>query len=157
MKLKMTDITPQTDKNINPIEAATQIVKLQGLIKQSTERLEQLKSALLVTMQDNDVLTLKTGKYTISRAIRPNVKVFNHTKLKESLKDKGHEVIIKHGIVDKNYIEDINNYLKQQGLDYQVEEVVDEKIMKPLILDQKPEGVDLSETQYISIRIKKGQ
>ena len=61
------DMLQTTGKQITPMEAAKQMVKLEKLKKEVDVKLRDLKQYLLVTMKDLDVLTLKTGTYTLSR------------------------------------------------------------------------------------------
>ena len=129
----MDDIVTKSVDELNPIEICTQVVKLEQAKRQLDERLKQLKNGLLEKMTQTDVLTLKTGNYTISRSLRTTPTILNHQQVKEELAIQGHQVITK--------------------------EVIDMDYMKPLVMSLKPKGVEFKETSYVSIRInkKKGQ
>ena len=73
-------------KNANsPMEKAQKIVELTKIIKDAKAIVDEYKIDLLKVTQEMDVLTLKTGSYTISRAKRITPRVTDFKTLKESL------------------------------------------------------------------------
>lgn len=128
----MTIKTPQRiyKTDLTPSEAVQDIVKLEAAKREIDQRLKSLRDMLLEECQNNNVLTLKTDNFTIVRAKRKTLKVTNEQELQEQLKRLGHELVLK----------------------------LDMAYMKPVVkanLD-KLDGVEENETEYIQIRLPKG-
>ena len=118
-------------KNANsPMEKAQKIVELTKIIKDAKAIVDEYKIDLLKVTQEMDVLTLKTGSYTISRAKRITPRVTDFKTLKESL--------------DK------------ENIPYEVEEAFTPQmdlVFKNLVKeDRKLDGLEALETEYIMIR-----
>ena len=80
----MTNDILVTKKN-SPAEKAKQLMELQRVYNEIKPQILALKADLLQIMQDQDVLTLKTGTYTLSRAKRITPFVAEFDLLKKSL------------------------------------------------------------------------
>lgn len=120
-----------TKKN-SPMEKAKRLMELQTIMKEIKPEIEQLKADLLEITQKLGVLTLKTDKYTISRAHRITPEVVDYEALKKSLK--------------KNKIPFTT---KEVFADY-MKETFKHLIAEDRVLD----GLEAKETEYISVRIK---
>jgi len=122
----MTDLTA---KVLSPMEIAEKVVELEKLQRQLKIKVSDMKAQLLKTTQDLDVLTLKTGSYTISRVKRQNLNVINKKALAEELESMGIDVIYS---IDMDY-------------------------MKPVVKNRVEElnNAEMTDTEYISIRINK--
>lgn len=111
---------------------AQRLMELQAIIKEIKPEIDALKSDLLKVTQDLGVLTLKTEKYTISRAKRITPQVVDQKALKKAL--------------------------DEQEIPYQMVEafapfmttVFREAIEQGKELD----GLEALETEYITVRIK---
>lgn len=131
-KVMETGIT-QSVKDIEVSKYAQDILKLEEMKRQVTEKLDALKRELLVTMQAKDVLTLKTETYTISRATRKTIKVEDEKALAEDLTSRDIEVSW-------------------------VEKLSDQTINTAKVLAKSgtcPSGVQITDTPYVSIRVTK--
>lgn len=62
-------------EKLTPMEAADQVIKLERLEKQVKTRMLELRAKLLTAMKDQDVISLKTGSYTTTRAVRRTLKI----------------------------------------------------------------------------------
>lgn len=122
-------LSATNDQKLSPVVMSDQLLKLETLKKETERRIKALKSDLLNQMRQNDVLTLKTGKYTISRSNRATPVIHDHQLVKQELEAAGHQVLTKE-VIDMNY-------------------------MKPLVMKFVPDGSEIRETEYISIRITK--
>lgn len=118
-------------KNANsPMEKAAKIVELTQIIKQAKEIVDEYKVDLLKATQEMDVLTLKTGSYTITRAKKITPRVMDFKTLKASL--------------------------DQADIPYEVEEAFTPQmtiVFKNIVKEgKKLEGLEALETEYIMIR-----
>lgn len=82
----------QTRKTL-PVDKAKRLMELQTIMKEIKPEIDQLKADLLGVMQGQDVFTLKTGSYTLSRSKRVTPQVVDFNTLKKSLEDAEIEVI----------------------------------------------------------------
>jgi hypothetical protein len=71
--------------NNSPMEKMGRLMELQAIVKKLKPEIDELKADLLKVTQDLDVYTLKTGKYTLSRAKRVTPQVVDFNLLKGSL------------------------------------------------------------------------
>ena len=128
----MTDITSditEVTPDLSPMQIAQQVVKLEQLHREIKGRLDNMKSQLLAKTKELDVITLKTGSYTISRASRKTIKVLSKKGLAKELEGMGLEVLY---AIDMDYMKPV------------VKNVID-----------KLEYATETETEYVSIRIAK--
>ncbi len=79
----MTDLLTLEPKS--PMEKAAQLVQLETLKRQITERIDQYRADLLAITKELDVFSLKTGSYTISRVVKKLPRVEDFELLKASL------------------------------------------------------------------------
>ena len=114
----------------SPMEKAQKIVELTQVIKEAKSIVDEYKVDLLKATQEMDVLTLKTGSYTITRAKRITPRVVSFKQLKESL--------------DK------------ENIPYETEEAFTAQmdlVFKQLVKDKKElNGLEALETEYIMVR-----
>lgn len=75
----------QFDDNLTLGEAADRLTKLATYKKQIETAYNAYRDKLLAATKQHDVLTLKTGSYTITRACRTTPKVEDYETLKVSL------------------------------------------------------------------------
>ncbi|RKY72543.1 MAG: hypothetical protein DRP97_00485 [Candidatus Latescibacterota bacterium] len=122
-------IEPVVIEQLKPFEIAEQVVKLQSVKKEVDSRLKEMKASLLETTKSLDVLTLKTGSYTISRATRSTVKVLDKKALSKELESMNVEVVY--------------------GMDMDYMKPVVKKLVDDL------DNAEVNETEYVSIRINK--
>ena len=122
----------------SPMQKAAKLVTLGAKAKELreelakvTDEMQPLKDDLLKITQDLDVLTLKTGSYTISRATRITPQVEDFKLLKQSLKKA--EV----------------PFVTQEVFAPQMEEVFKEALKE----NREFVGLGKKETQYISVRV----
>lgn len=127
----MTDLL--TQKANSPMEKAQYLVELQKMSFEIKKRIDEYKADLLQVTQDLDVLSLKTGAYTISRAKRITPQVVNFNLLKKSL--------------DKADIP----YMTEEVFSKQMDAVFKQAIEEKRELD----GLEARETEYITVRIAK--
>lgn len=115
-----------------PMKKAERLIYLQSIQKQIKPEIEALKADLLDATQKLGVLTLKTDKYTISRAKKITPEVVDFQALKKALK--------------KNKIpfgtqEVFADYMKET--------------FKKLIAEEREmDGLEGKETEYIIVRVK---
>lgn len=84
--MNMTKKTNITESKKSPlIRKVTTLVDVESQLRILKTQADGIKAELLAVMQKDDVLTLKTGAYTISRANRVTPQVISFTKLKKSL------------------------------------------------------------------------
>lgn len=122
-----------TKQELIPADKAKEIIKLTQLQKEVKSRLDSLKAELLAYTQENDVLTLKTGAYTISRAKRDTITVMDHESAYKFLQDK-------------NIPADMVRVLSDAT----------ENVVKTLVKSgTNVAGVAHQQTEYISIRVAK--
>ena len=126
----MKDLIKKT--NIVPTAKIARLMQLEVFQKQTKREIEELRADLLKVTQDLDVLTLKTGKYTISRAKRVTPTVSDFKTLCKSL--------------DKQNIP----YETMETFTPQMSVVFKEAVKQGRELD----GLEVKETEYISIRVK---
>ena len=125
-------MTTKITKTIIPSEAVEEVIHLEQTKRGLDERLKTLRAGLLEETKRMDVISLKTGKYTLTRATRTTIRVVDDAEVKEELEKMGHQVITK--------------------------EVVDMDFMKPLVKANvdKLDGATKTETEYLTIRSNKG-
>ena len=127
-----------TVKKNSPMVKAARLVELGEKAKALREQLavvtdemQPIKDELLKITQDLDVLTLKTGTYTISRAIRITPQVEDFEALKKALEKAGIEVMTH------------EEFMPQ----------MDEVFKEALKEGKEFEGLGKKETQYIAVRV----
>ena len=108
-------------------------MKLQAIMKEIKPEIDELKADLLKITQDLDVLSLKTGEYTISRAKRITPKIEDYEMLKKSLTEAGLEV----------YTQEV--FAPQ--MDVVFKQAIEE--------GRELKGLDSLVTEYITIRLAK--
>lgn len=130
----MSDLITQLAQT--PAEQAAQLLKLQKLKKEVDARVKELNALLLYEMQQQGVLTLKTEKYTISRAKRTTVSVVDHQELAEDL--------VRKTTIEPKWVT-----------------VLDEITINAAKLAMKAgmslDGVESKETEYVMVRLPKEQ
>lgn len=130
--LSMTPKSPM-QKAARMIELRKKVDQLKAEIEPLQQEIDLYKGDLLKITQDLDVLTLKTGDYTISRAIRVTPQIIDFKELKEDLIDK--------------------------DIPFETEEVFTPQTMEmfkeAIKQGKKLNGLEEKETQYISVRIAK--
>ena len=122
-----------------PVEKIQRLIELEAQERKIKAQINLYREELLVMTQQNDVYTLKTGKYTLSRATRITPKVISFNKLKESL--------------EKNEIpyETYETFTPQMSVVFR-----EISRQRPELMD-KLDGLDYLKTEYISIRVKGGE
>lgn len=127
----MNEIITQQTKT--PAEMAARLVKLKEAKKMIDDELKEINEKLLEEMQRFDVLTLKTGQFTVSRAKRVTPKVM--------------------------ILEDVQGYFTDKGLPFTTKAVPDDVTMntiKEMVkAGEMPDGVEAQETEYVSVRVAK--
>lgn len=119
----------------SPAVKAKKLMELQTLYKEIKPQIDELKAELLQVMQEQDVLTLKTGTYTLSRAKRITPQVVDFKILKDSLEKAEIEVITEEvfapqmDVVFKQAIEEGREF---EGLESKVTEYVSVRIKEPI-------------------------
>lgn len=117
----------------SPMEKAQTLMELEALNREIYKKIKQLKDELLKATQELDVLSLKTGSYTISRVKRITPRVEDFEKLKISL--------------------------EKAGVPYETKEVFADQmniVFREAIKEGKEfKGLDKQETEYVMIRINK--
>ena len=106
--------------------------RLRDELKVITDEMQPLKDGLLRVTQELDVLTLKTGEYTITRAIRTSPIVEDFETLKESLEQ------------NEVPFDTVETFSPQMS-------VVFKEALKS---GREYDGLGKKETQYISVRTK---
>ena len=125
-------LTKQSDAK--PMEMAEQLMKLEKLKKDVDARLSDLKRELLATMQDLDVLTLKTGSYTLSRKTWSRVSVTDDKEAEKALAKMGVPVETKMVINMDLMKVPIRNLVVNEG--------------------KEIDGIKRQETEYVTVRFK---
>lgn len=121
-------------KNQNsPALKVKRLMELQELVNKAKPEIDRLKAELLQTMQEQDVLSLKTGSYTLSRAKRVTPQVVNYETLKKSLENEGIEVITQEIFAPQ--------------MDVVFRQAIEE--------GREFEGLEAKQTEYVAIRLKK--
>ena len=128
MKTKITKV----DQQMTPADKVKRLISLQKLEKSLKPEIAKLKEELLDTMQKQDVLSLKTGSYTLFRAKRITPQVTNFEALKKDL--EAHDIEV---ITEIVFAPQMNLVFKQA-----IEE------------NKELKGLEGLETEYVSIRIK---
>lgn len=111
-------------------QKAERLLKLTELKKQVETAYNALRDELLGSMQELDVLTLKTGTYTLTRACRITPKVDDYKKLKQTLEKENIPYTTKEVFGDE-----MNEVFKQAAKD-----------------GMELEGLSVTKTEYVSIR-----
>jgi hypothetical protein len=114
-----------------PIKAAEKIVELERAKDKIESSLAVLRSRLLEVTKENDVLTLKTGQYTIMRKQLRRIKVLND--------------------------DEAGKFLESKGVPVETRVVLDMRYMKPVIQNYQGEipGIEKTLTEYVSVRLAK--
>ena len=120
-------------RKILPVDKVKRLMKLQAIMKEIKPEIDELKADLLKITQDLDVLSLKTGEYTISRAKRITPKIEDYEMLKKSLTEAGLEV----------YTQEV--FAPQ--MDVVFKQAIEE--------GRELKGLDSLVTEYITIRLAK--
>lgn len=98
------------------LELAQNIVKLEALKKEVAGRLEEMRSRLLVQLQEQDVMQIKTGSYTISKARRITTKVTDQIKAIEFLKPRlGEANVMTKLVLDMDYMKPVLDGIIEEG------------------------------------------
>lgn len=122
-----------TQQVLSPSEMAVKLVKLTKLKKEVDAQIAVFREQLLEETKRNDVLTLKTGSYTISRCKRV-------TPTLESL-------------------EDLRGWFEHKGLEFATKEVPEDWVMATVRDSVKkgnvPEGISAQETEYVVVKVNK--
>lgn len=133
MNKQLLTMTPKSpmQKAARLVELRTEEKKLRDKLALLVEEMQPYKDDLLKVTQDLDVLTLKTGSYTISRAIRISPQVEDYETLKASLEKAGVPVLVH------------ETFMPQ----------MDEVFKEALKEGREFEGLGKKETQYIAVRV----
>ena len=126
----MNDLLTQNPNS--PAVKAKKLMELQTLLKEIKPQIDELKADLLQIMQEQDVLTLKTGTYTLSRAKRITPQVIDFKTLKKSLEDANIDVI-----TEETFAPQMDLVFKQA-----IEE------------GRQFDGLESKETEYVSVRVR---
>ena len=121
-----------TKTNIIPTVKIQRLMELEVQYKEIKKQIDEYRADLLKVTQDLDVLTLKTGKYTISRGKRLTPHVTDFKTLCASL--------------DKAEIPYETEVTFTPQMSVMFRQLVKE--------DREMPGLDVTETEYISIRVK---
>lgn len=116
----------------SPMQKAQRLMELLSIQKEIKPEIDKLKGELLVVTQELGVLTLKTDKYTISRAKRITPDVTDFDALKKALKKA--KVPFGTKEVFSEYMGPVFKTFIEEG--------------------RKFPGLDGKETEYISVRVK---
>ena len=120
-------------EKLTPMEAADQVIKLERLEKQVKTRMLELRAKLLTAMKDQDVISLKTGSYTTTRAVRRTLKIEDQATAINSLKAMNIEVVTE--VVMADQMKPVLKQLLEEG--------------------KNVDGVQMTSTEYVSIRLPK--
>lgn len=122
-----------TNTNKPMIRKVAQLAEDEKQLRALKERVDATKAELLAIMQKDDVLTLKTGQYTLSRATRVTPQVTNYEKLKESL--------------------------DEANIPYETQETfadhMKETFKQCVKMGKELDGLEVKETSYVSVRLTK--
>ena len=125
----MNDLLTQ---NSSPALKAKKLMELQTLYKEIKPQIEQLKSELLQIMQEQDVLTLKTGTYTLSRAKRITPQVIDFKTLKKSLEEA--DILV---MTEETFSPQMTVVFKNLANE-----------------NRQLDGLEFLSTEYVSVRVK---
>lgn len=129
----MTDIISTEElKELNANEKARQFLKLAELKKEIVERYEEIRKELLETTQNLGIKQLKTDDYTISRARRVSISIYDD--------------------------EEAGNALEKLGVPVKYEKKLASHLMttiRALAKDKDIAGIEKKETEYILVKINK--
>ena len=129
----MTDIISKEElKELNANEKARQFLKLAELKKEIGERYDQIRKELLETTQNLGIKQLKTNDYTISRAKRVTVTIYDDKEAGMALEKLG---------VPVKYEKKIASHLLPT--------------IKALASNKDIAGIEKKETEYILVKINK--
>lgn len=120
-------------EKLTPMEAADQVIKLERLEKQVKTRMLELRAKLLTAMKDQDVISLKTGSYTTTRAVRRTLKIEDQATAIDALKKMNIEVVTE--VVMADQMKPVLKQLLEEG--------------------KNVDGVQMTSTEYVSIRLPK--
>jgi hypothetical protein len=131
VETNMTELVKK--QSLIPAEMAEQIIKLTNLKKEVASKLDDLKAELLRITQENDVYTLKTGQYTISRGHRDTVNILDHKSAFDYL-------------IERDIPAETVTRLSPET----------ESLVKGMVKKGTPvNGASLQQTEYISVRVAK--
>lgn len=124
-------LTKETDE-LAPMAVAKEVMKLERLKRDIEERLKAHKKYLLETMLELDVVSLKTGTYTLSR------KQYKRIRIEDDKKASA--------------------YLEKMEVPVEMKKVLDMDLMRiPIkaLLDEgkQIDGVSEIKTEYVSVRL----
>ena len=125
----MNDLLTQ---NSSPALKAKKLMELQTLYKEIKPQIEQLKAELLQIMQEQDVLTLKTGTYTLSRAKRITPQVIDFKTLKKSLEEA--DILV---MTEETFSPQMTVVFKNLANE-----------------NRQLDGLEFLSTEYVSVRVK---
>jgi hypothetical protein len=124
------DIVSQSN---TPAIKAERLLKLVDLKKKVDEEYDQLRRELLESMRGTDTYAIKTSTFHLIRSKRTTTSVVS--------------------------IEDLEDEFKRRGLEFRTKAVPDDTTMntvKQMVKDgEEVDGVEVSETEYVSIKSSK--
>ena len=117
----------------SPMAKASQLVELEVIKKEITARIDQYRADLLAVTKELNVLSLKTGEYTISRVSKKTPRVVDFDTLKSSL--------------------------EKQDIPYETKEVFADCMRavfsQAVKENRKLDGLDVLESEYVMVRVAK--
>lgn len=116
-----------------PMQKAKRLVELQQKEYEIKKEILKLKEELLIITRSLDVLSLKTGTYTISRVVKKLIRVTDFEQLKSSLEKADIPYLTKEVFADQ--------------MDLVFKQLID---TKPTRL---PKGLSFLKSEYIMIRL----
>lgn len=117
---------------LSPNQKAERFLKLSELRKKINEEYDLIRSELLEETQRLGIKQLKTDNYTISRANRTTVNVFDHELAGSELEKLGYTIKYQKKISDLSM-----------------------PTVKEVAKDREIEGIEKNETEYVVVRINK--
>jgi len=129
----MNDLIPKEElKKLDANKKAEYFIKLSELKKRVNEEYNNIRSELLETTQKLGIKQLKTDNYTISRAKRVNIDIYDHKLAGSELEKLGYQIKYQKKISDLSM-----------------------PTVKEVAKGQKIDGIEVSETEYVTVRINK--
>jgi len=117
----------------SPMQKAEALIELETIKKQIEEKIVAYREQLLEATKELDVLSLKTGTYTISRVKKLYPKVIDFEQVKTSLEKEN---------IPYDVVETFADHMKET--------------FKQIAEDGKQiDGLEISESEYIMVRINK--
>lgn len=128
----MSDLIPKEElKKLHANEKAEYLLKLTALRKKVNDEYDKVRAELLETTRNLGIEQLKTANYTITRAKRTTIDIYNHEAVGEELEKLGYMVKYQKKISDLSL-----------------------PTVKAVAQNQKLLGVDTRETEYIIVRAR---